>query len=233
MMETLKKWWKDVEDSRIGTEKYFHLAPAHYCTFQDLTPYIKHYVKGITLDLGAGRSPYTFLIAPHTSRYFTCDILPEKNLNFIADGGKLCLKSESVDTVVNIAVLEHTKNPKGILMEISRALKKNGCAVFVVPHLCYIHAEPEDYFRYTIYGFSSLLPTELKMETYKESGGLVSFTCIPFFIILHAAVSKIPVVRNVVLVCAALASKIIYKMESVAGFKKVYPLNYIAVVRKV
>lgn len=233
MMETLKKWWKDVEDSRIGTEKYFRLAPAHYCTFVDLRPYLKQYVSGITLDLGAGRSPYTFLITPHASAYFTCDILPEKNLNFIADGEKLCLKSKSVDTVVNIAVLEHTKNPKGILQEIARVLKKNGHALILFPHLCYIHAEPEDYFRYTIYGFSALLPPELKMETYKESGGLVSFTCIPFFIIFHAAVSKIPLVRNLVSVCAVLASKIIYKMENIAGFKKVYPLNYIAVVKKI
>lgn len=233
-METFKRLWKETEDNLIGTQKYFFLTPAHYHARCDGFPCFVKYVKGVTLDLGAGRSPYEFFVKPLASGYFSCDAKTEnRSLSFSADGENLSVKNESVETVLCLSVLEHTKNPKRMLDEIARVLKPGGHAVFLVPHLCYLHAEPEDYFRYTIYGFQSLCSGSLKTEYYTESGSVLSFLTTPFFILAHAAARKLFAVRNIVFFLCLFLTKIICRLENIRAVKHVYPLNYLVVLKKV
>ncbi len=232
-MDTFKRLWKETEDSLIGTKQFFMLSPSHYAAYRDGLPCFKKYVGGITLDLGAGRSPYEFLVKPLASHYFTCDVKTENmNLSFAADGEKLGVKNESVETVLSLAVLEHTKNPGRMLDEIARVLKPGGHAIFLFPHLCYLHAEPEDYFRYTIYGFQSLCPENMKTVFFTESGSLLSFITIPFFILIHAAARKVFILRDIVFLLCAFLTKTICALDAVHALKHTYPLNYFVVLKK-
>jgi SAM-dependent methyltransferase len=53
-------------------------------------------------------------------------------------------------------VLEHVPRPWVVAQEIRRILKPNGVCVVTAPFLQASHADPDDYFRYTIAGLESL-----------------------------------------------------------------------------
>ena len=66
-------------------------------------------------------------------------------------------ENESFDLVVCQAVLEHVKNPKIIINEIERVLKKKGLFYCTVPVLQGYHADPYDFQRFTQKGIENLL----------------------------------------------------------------------------
>ena len=232
-MKALSELWKAVEDRRIGTTSFFYLSPTHYAIYRDLVTLFKKYVKGLTLDIGAGRLAWKPWIEKLSSGYFSSDIKQgNKALDFISDASYLSVKDNILDTAVCLQVLEHVKNPQGILKDIARALKKDHYGIVSFPHLSYIHGAPEDYFRYTIYGLKSLLPEEFKVELFKESGGIICFIFTPFFIFMHSICSKIPLLRNVAFLFLAAFSVIIFYVDKILGMKKIYPLNYIVVLKK-
>ncbi len=232
-MLKLKKLWNKIEESSIGTKKYFFLTPAHYSLYCVILPILKKYVKGSTLDLGAGRLCWKPLLEQFSSLYLACDIKIEKKfLNFVSDGQIISVKDEILDTVICFQVLEHTKEPRSVLMEICRILKVNGIAIVSFPHLSYLHGEPEDYFRWTIYGFKNLLPFPLKMEEFCEIGGFICFITTPFFIFINSIFSCIPLLRCFVCGICSLLSKLLYHIDRILGLKELFPLNYVVILKK-
>jgi len=232
-MHKLKNLWKEIEDSYIGTKKYFFLSPTHYSIYHDSIPIFKKYIMGRTLDLGAGRLGWKFLIEKFSSEYFSADInLANKNLSFIADASSIPINNDAFDTVVFLQVLEHTRNPAQILTEITRVLKKNGTVIISFPHLSYVHGEPQDYFRYTIYGFKSLCPDNLKIETFQESGGFICFVFTPLFIFLNIITHNIPILNKMFFFLFKLFSVLFFHLDRLFGLRKIYPLNYIVILRK-
>ncbi len=233
-MINLKKMWKDTEDSYAGKVGYFFLSPSHYCIYADLLPVLKKHIDGATVvDVGAGRLFWKFVIEKFSKEYFSLDIaINSSKLSIVGDGGLLPIGNEKVDRAISIQVLEHTKDPRSIICEISRVLKKDGKAIISFPHLSYIHGEPEDYQRFTIYGFKNLCEGKLEIIEYCQSGGIICFTMTPFFILMNSLFSKIPFLGKVIYLLSAALSVIIFYADKVFGMRKLYPLNYIAVVRK-
>ena len=233
MMQGLKRAWKEVEDRYMGTKRYFFLSPTHYSIYVDAIPFFKKYIKGKTLDLGAGRLGWKFILERYSKYYFSLDIaIEDSRINCLGDGQRLPLKDKSIDTVVCLQMLEHVKKPAYVLQEISRILNKEGCAIISFPHLSYIHGEPHDYFRYTMYGLKSLCPQELTLEYTKVSGGLISFVCTPLFILIHALLYRVPIINKIFQYCLSLFSVMIYYIDAIAGVKSLFPLNYICCLKK-
>lgn len=58
-------------------------------------------------------------------------------------------QNTSPDFLCSAEVLEHIKEPKNVLNEIFRILKKEGTLVATIPFLYQIHADPYDYQRWT------------------------------------------------------------------------------------
>ncbi|MGO8930995.1 MAG: class I SAM-dependent methyltransferase [Limisphaerales bacterium] len=67
------------------------------------------------------------------------------------------LRNQCVDSVLSVAVLEHTRIPWECTRELWRVLKPGGTAVIGVPFLQPEHSVPHDFFRYTVYGLQSML----------------------------------------------------------------------------
>ena len=63
------------------------------------------------------------------------DIYPNNKIQFIADGHNIPLKDCSVDGVIIQAVLEHVLDPKIVVEEIYRVLKKDGVVYAETPFL--------------------------------------------------------------------------------------------------
>lgn len=72
------------------------------------------------------------------------------------DALKLPIKSNAINTVLLLDVLEHIDNSDMLLREVCRVLKSDGRLIMRVPFLYPLHDEPRDYIRVTRHGFRAL-----------------------------------------------------------------------------
>lgn len=69
----------------------------------------------------------------------------------------LPFRSQTMNTVLLLDVLEHLERPEPALREIFRVLKSRGSLLVSVPFLYPIHDAPSDYRRWTVHGLRQLL----------------------------------------------------------------------------
>lgn len=127
---------------------------------RDVIHYTKKYISGRTLDLGAGSAKYREIIKQKASDYITFDMAAGENIDVVGDVLNLPFDNESFDVVISTQVLEHVEKPWIMVKEIHRILKKNGICILTAPFLSSYHADPHDYFRYTVDGTKSLFKNE-------------------------------------------------------------------------
>lgn len=84
------------------------------------------------------------------------DISKYSGVQVIADIHHLPFKDNSIDGLINIAVLEHIRDPDVMIEESYRVLKKGGCIYSIMPFIQGYHASPSDYQRYTSQGIQTL-----------------------------------------------------------------------------
>lgn len=130
----------------------------------------------IVLDAGAGEARHRKDFA--RGRYIALDIgtgdpaWDYSNLDIRGDLEKLPLRTSSVDHVLCMVVLEHTRNPRQVLQEFARVLKSRGSLRMVVPFLWEEHQAPHDYFRFTRYGVRLLFESlPFRIELLRPLGG--------------------------------------------------------------
>lgn len=131
------------------------------------------------LDAGAGDCAWkNFLGDPPgyiSMDLATCnDAYLYHHLDIVGDLENIPLENESIDIVLNMQVLEHTKHPDRVLQEIFRVLKPGGLLFLSAPQIDFQHHVPHDYFRFTCYGLATLLSETgfYKIELIPQSGNL-------------------------------------------------------------
>lgn len=131
------------------------------------------HMRGVTLDLGAGSAKYREMIKQRASKYVTFDIAPGPNIDVVGDVHHLPFDDRSFDTVVCTQVMEHVKEPWLMVEEIARILTPGGRCILTAPFNVPYHADPFDYYRYTLEGGSHLFTRagfEI-IESLKYGGG--------------------------------------------------------------
>jgi SAM-dependent methyltransferase len=130
----------------------------------------------IVLDAGAGEARHRSWFK--RGRYIALDAgygdaaWNYSGLDIRGDLERIPLRSESVDCILCMVVLEHTKNPKQVLLEFARVLKMGGSLVMVVPFLWEEHQAPHDFFRFTRHGVRALLESlPLQIDCIQPLGG--------------------------------------------------------------
>jgi uncharacterized protein YbaR (Trm112 family) len=118
---------------------------------EELAPYLK-YIKGIVLNGGSGQREIQL-----GDRDLNIDIVPGNKPDILGDLHALPLQDAAVDTIVSIAVLEHTRYPWIVAKEFYRVLRNGGYGVIAVPFLQPQHACPHDYVRFTEQGLVELM----------------------------------------------------------------------------
>ena len=104
---------------------------------------------GLALEIGSGNRRLARNVV-------NLDIELFPNVDVVADGARLPFKDETFDAVICEAVLEHVPEPRLIVEEIRRVLKKGGYACAAVPFIQGFHASPGDYRRFTATGLERL-----------------------------------------------------------------------------
>lgn len=124
------------------------ISPVYPQPFFDAKRIIRNEMKGkdvVALNLGSGNSDFG-------DSLLNVDLLPYQNVDIICDIEKIPFKDNSVDYIINIAVLEHVPNPQKVIAEIHRILKPGGKIYCFIPFMQPFHASPYDFQRFTYEG---------------------------------------------------------------------------------
>jgi SAM-dependent methyltransferase len=197
--------------------------------FSELRDAIKKYsneVKGITLDIGAGKSPYK-KIFKNSTKYIRLDKFEHgEKPDITADATKIPLKKNSIDSVVCFQLLEHTQSPQKVIDEIYRILKKNGNCLLTTHMATVLHGEPYDYFRFTKYALTDVLFKKFKNVKVEANGGaLLSI----IQLIVWAISEKLPKILALPLI---ILLNLIGKSLDKIFYSEVFTLNYIVYAKK-
>ena len=116
--------------------------------------------EGRLLDIGCGAKPLKALVAPYVSEHLGVDHGAKQGgrdqVDAFGSAYQLPFQSESVDSVLCTAVLEHLEEPEQALRECHRVLAKGGVAIYTVPFIWHLHEEPRDFYRFSKYGLRYL-----------------------------------------------------------------------------
>jgi SAM-dependent methyltransferase len=128
------------------------------------------------LDAGAGEARHRAYFKK--GRYLALDAgygdaaWDYSKLDIRGDLTKIPLRDSSVDCILCMVVLEHTRNPRDVILEFARVLKSGGTLIMVVPFLWEEHQVPHDYFRFTRYGVRCLFETSpFRLDRVDPIGG--------------------------------------------------------------
>lgn len=124
--------------SPVLLKTYYH----HLKTLLD-----KHDQKKIIINLGSGPA-----ILKNRRDIINIDIFAFNQVDMVADAFHLPIKDQSVDVIINTAMLEHVSDPQNIVNEMHRILKKEGEFFCYLPFIVPFHAAPDDFYRWTIEG---------------------------------------------------------------------------------
>jgi SAM-dependent methyltransferase len=130
----------------------------------------------IVLDAGAGEGKHKHYFK--RGRYLALDAgygdaaWDYSGLDIRGDLEHIPLRNDSIDCILCMVVLEHTRDPRRVLLEFARVLKTGGSLVTVVPFLWEEHQIPHDYFRFTRYGVRSLFESSpFRIDLLSPMGG--------------------------------------------------------------
>jgi SAM-dependent methyltransferase len=231
----LKARWNQFANDRAGTADYFTLTSSHHSLTRVLLPTIEHYASGKILDLGAGFGAYRSVLEQCGDVYVGIDIqLHSAALDALADGRHPPFAEDTFDTVFCSKVLEHTPEPWQLLRQAHRLLAPGGRLILSAPHISYVHAAPQDYYRYTNYGLAFLLQQAgFEGVRIQPAGGVFSLLgSVPQSICLGLLPEKRTSLINAVLYFNRLLSHLFMVMDTTLDRGHLFALNFIAVARK-
>jgi ubiquinone/menaquinone biosynthesis C-methylase UbiE len=103
------------------------------------------------LDAGAGSGPYRELFAH--ARYESADFRQPRKAyaptTYVCDLAAIPVENARFDFIMLNQVLEHLPEPKAVLRELNRVLKKGGRMICSAPLFYEEHQTPYDFYRYT------------------------------------------------------------------------------------
>ncbi len=123
-------------------------------------------LKGKVLDIGCGKMKFKKIItnSNDVQEYIGLDLEEGKftysvKADIYWDGITIPLDNDSIDSVLLLEVLEHCPDPKIVVEEAFRVLKKGGVILISTPFIYQLHGVPFDYNRPTPFGLKHLLHT--------------------------------------------------------------------------
>jgi SAM-dependent methyltransferase len=135
----------------IGNESFHTLHIAQKIMKEKLAGF----KPGILLDIGAGESPYRYLVPEHL-RYVSQDKY-DRRADIYCDLKKAPIRPGSVDNIMSINAFEHIRDIDQYIARFYEMLKPGGSVFAIVPSNYPYHSYPDDFYRWTGPGLTELL----------------------------------------------------------------------------
>jgi SAM-dependent methyltransferase len=203
----LAYWQEKIRSSRRQLEldllslpqrRYF--SPIYYGQYRVTLPLIQQYVRGRFIDLGCGDLPFRDELIDRVTHYDSLDIFPQtEKVTYVTDIQDMAVVlGETYDSAICLEVLEHVPDPFRATREIYRILTPSAVLILSVPHLSRLHAEPNDYYRYTRHGLRYLLEQAgFEILELRQRGGLLTFLGHQVSTIILGTTWSIPGMRQI------------------------------------
>lgn len=134
----------------------FRIKPIYFINSRFIKKLLsKDIIFDLILDVGSGVSPYKNLFSKYKN-YFSIDIAPSNVTNICADSNNLPIKSNSIDLIIALEMIQHINNPQNTLESYRRVLKKGGYLIITYPFM-YCECDYHDFNRWTHDGFLEFL----------------------------------------------------------------------------
>ncbi len=233
-LERIKETWSRSSRELTGTEAFWNRSAAGIALVRDLRRAVNAHARGRALDAGAGTLPYRTVLRPRVTEYRSIDIRPtHPALDYLGDVQALPLPDGVFETLFCAEVLEHVADPDRALREFFRVLAPGGKVIISVPHLGYLHNEPDDYFRFTKYGLRSLLERAgFRVLLLEPSAGLLSFLQHILATFCVGLAYRVPVVWPAFFVLNQAAGRFAVWLDDRTDRRKLFALHYVAVAEK-
>lgn len=129
---------------------YFFFASLRRKCLDALLEKHRELYRGVVLDIG-GRDRGIFQSPKNmVEKWIITDIEESRLPDVVLDVCDMhTFKNESVDVINALEVFEHVGNPEKGLIECFRVLKKSGAFLVSMPFLYPVHADPNDFQRWT------------------------------------------------------------------------------------
>ena len=116
-------------------------------------------LKGTLLDIGCGIKPYKRLLEcdSHIGIDVPATVNRATTIDCFYDGSALPFRNGTFDSVLCTEVLEHCRDPRAFMREVSRVMKADGHVLVTVPFVIHHHEEPFDFTRFTRYGLIEIV----------------------------------------------------------------------------
>jgi len=120
----------------------------------------KYYLRGKLIDIGCATKPYKQLLSNCVDQHVGVDhemtFHDKSNIDLFGTAYEIPVNSNSFDSALCTAVLEHLEEPERALHECLRVLKEGGVAIYTAPFIWHVHEAPRDFYRFSKYGLEYL-----------------------------------------------------------------------------
>ena len=113
---------------------------------------VAEHISGEILDIGGKKDGKRGLFRPPQSpnnTYYYLNNSIKTNPDILADAHDIPRPNNSFDCILLCEVLEHVKGPEIVLSEAYRLLSTGGVLIGTIPFMFKVHADPNDYQRWT------------------------------------------------------------------------------------
>ena len=154
--------------------------------------HLPQHARGRLLDLGCGQVPLYGAYRPWVSDVTCVDWADGTHVDRVCDLSRpLPFDDAGFDTIILSDVLEHIAEPALLWREMARLLAPGGKVLVNVPFLYWVHAHPNDYYRYTEFALERFVRSNrLSLLTLRPLGGVVDVQSD----LLAKVLAKIPLV---------------------------------------
>lgn len=138
----------------------------YQCYLNDMKQVLGKYISenNTIFDIGCGNKPFEKFIRSvlkddDSTKYIGCDIVQssDNKVDIICNATEIPVSSCLYDVVICTQVIEHVFNHEKTFKEANRLLKTGGIFIVSSNFVWEMHEEPYDYYRFTKYGFRTLL----------------------------------------------------------------------------
>lgn len=201
-LSTIDEFYRRVYDRLCGVHPRLRCWHFQWLAVKDIYRDLRRVLPGIrgrVLDVGCGDKPYlSWMRNVDPSQVVGADVVPGPDVDVVVDAGSSWgFADGSFDAVLCTQVLEHVRNPVGMLMEIHRVLAPDGKFYATLPFLYGEHGAPQDYRRWSLHGVMILLEERFEILELSRQGGIGSTTGLLFLGWLDATASRSRLLRLV------------------------------------
>jgi SAM-dependent methyltransferase len=144
-------------------------------TLRDAMQTAAPHANGRLLDVGCGGKPWEGTFAGRVTEHVGLEREGARaaRADLLYDGDRMPFDDGAFDTVLSNQVLEHVPDPRDLWADMVRVLAPGGRLIVTVPFSFRLHAEPDDYWRFTPHALRQLCDESgLRVEVLEPRGGL-------------------------------------------------------------